>query len=83
MPDQLKLPFYLWMRATVAALIRWTYGLTVSLVTVGHYLKAWGMSPQKPVRRAYERQDAAITRWLTQKYPARAWQAKRERAVLY
>ena len=41
------------------------------------------MSPQKPVRRAYERQDAAITRWLTQEYPALARQAQRERAVLY
>jgi len=40
MPDQLKLPFYLWTRAAVAALIRRTYGLKVSLVTVGRYLKA-------------------------------------------
>ena len=66
MPDQLKLPFYLWTRAAVAALIRRLYGLKASLVTIGRYLKAWGLSPQKPVRRAYERQDAAITRWLTQ-----------------
>ena len=83
MPDQLKLPFYLWTRAAVVALIRRIYGLEVSLVTVGRYLKAWGMSPQKPVRRAYERQDAAITRWLRQEYPALARRAKRERAALY
>jgi len=37
---------------------------------VGRYLKSWGMSPQKPVRRAYERNDAAIARWLRQEYPA-------------
>ena len=83
MPDQLPLPFYLWTRAAVVALIQRTDGLMVSLVTVGRYLKAWGMSPQKPVRRAYERQDAAIAHWLTQEYPALARQAKRERAVLY
>jgi transposase len=83
MPDQLKLPFYLWTRGAVAALIRRTYGRQVSLVTVGRYLTAWGMSPQKPARRAYERKDRAITRWLTQEYPALARQAKRERAVLY
>lgn len=82
MPDQLKLPFYLWTRAAVSVLLRRIYGLEVSLVTVGRYLKAWGMSPQKPVRRAYERQDAAITRWLRQEYPALARQAKRERAAL-
>lgn len=83
MPDQLRLPFYLWTRAAVAALIRREYGIELSLVTVGRSLTAWGMSPQKPVRRAYERKDTAITRWLTQEYPALARQAKREHAVMY
>ena len=83
MPDQLKLPFYLWTRAAVAGLIAREYGIEVSLVTVGRYLKAWGLSPQRPVRRAYERSDAAIARWLKQEYPAIARQAKREKAVIY
>ncbi|MEO7861609.1 MAG: winged helix-turn-helix domain-containing protein [Nitrospirales bacterium] len=64
LPDQLTLPFYLWTRAAVASLIVREYGIEVSLVTVGRYLRAWGLSPQKPVRRAYERNDVAIARWL-------------------
>ena len=83
MPDQLKLPFYLWTRAAVAQLIAREYGKRVSLSTVGRYLKAWGMSPQKPVRRAYERNDEAIARWLKREYPAIARQAKREKAAIY
>jgi transposase len=83
MPDQLKLPFYLWTRAAVASLIAREYGIAVSLVTVGRYLWAWGLSPQKPVRRAYERNDAAIARWLKQEYPAIARQARREKATIY
>lgn len=83
MPDQLKLPFYLWTRAAVASLIRREYGIEVSLTTLGRYLAAWGMSPQKPVRRAYERNDAAIARWLSEEYPAIAREAKRESAVIY
>jgi transposase len=83
MPDQLKLPFYLWTRAAVASLIQREYGIVVSLVTVGRYLNAWGMSPQKPVRRAYERNDTAITRWLKQDYPALVRQAKQDHAVIY
>jgi transposase len=83
MPDQLKLPFYLWTRAAVASLIAREYGIAVSLVTVGRYLRSWGLSPQKPVRRAYERNDAAIARWLKREYPAIARQAKREHAVIY
>ncbi len=48
LPDQLKLPFYLWTRAAVASLIAREYGISVSLVTMGRYLRAWGLSPQKP-----------------------------------
>lgn len=83
LPDQLKLPFYLWTRAAVASLMAREYGIAVSLVTVGRYLRAWGLSPQKPVRRAYERKEAAIARWLKQEYPAIARQAKRDKATIY
>lgn len=83
MPDQLKLPFYLWTRAAVAALIEREYDVVGSLTTVGRYLNAWGMSPQKPVRRAYERNDMAIARWLREEYPAIARQAKRDGATIY
>ncbi len=83
MPDQWKLPFYLWTRAAVASLIAREYGIEVSLVTVGRYLKAWGMSPQKPIKRAYERNDRAIARWLKEEYPLIARQAKREKAAIY
>ncbi|MHB8454706.1 MAG: IS630 family transposase [Acidiferrobacterales bacterium] len=83
MPDPLKLPFYLWTRAAVARLIQREYGIEISLVTVGRYLQAWGLSPQKPVRRAYERNDVAIAAWLSREYPAIARQAKREKAAIY
>jgi transposase len=83
LPDQLKLPFYLWTRAAVVALIRREYGIEVSRVTVGRYLKRWGLSPQKPVRRAYERDEVDIARWLKHDYPAIARQAKREKATIY
>jgi len=83
LPDQLKLPFYLWTRAAVVSLIEREYGIGISLTSVGRYLKRWGMSPQKPVRRAYERNDEAIARWLRHEYPAIARQAKREKAAIY
>ncbi len=83
LPDQLKLPFYLWTRAAVLTLIDREYGVTLSLTTVGRYLSGWGMSPQKPVRRAYERNDAAIARWLRTEYPAIRRHAKGEKAAIY
>lgn len=83
MPDQLKLPFYLWTRVAVVQLIAKIYGLRLSLTSVGRYLKAWGLSAQKPVRRAYERNEGAIARWLAADYPAIARQAKRAKATIY
>jgi transposase len=83
MPDQMKLPFYLWTREAVAQLIEREYEISVSRTTIGRYLKAWGMSAQKPVRRAYERNDEAIERWLKEDYPALVQDARREKATLH
>src|SRR6202162_1927110 len=82
-PDQLSLPFALWTREAVQELLSRKFDVQVSVWTVGRYLKAWGMTPQKPVRRAYERNDAAIKRWLGAEYPALVGDAKRERATIY
>jgi len=53
-PDQLSLPFALWTREAVQQLLSRRFDVEVSVWTVGRYLRAWGLTPQKPVRRAYE-----------------------------
>jgi transposase len=83
MPDQLKLPFYLWTREAVGLLIGREYGVALSRATIGNYLKAWGLTPQKPVRRAYERDDVQIAKWLDEQYPQIARRAKRNKALIY
>lgn len=77
-PDQLKLPFALWTREAVRQLIEQTYGINMPIRTVGHYLKQWGFTPQKPVRRAYERCDKKVKKWIDEEYPALAQRAKEE-----
>jgi len=67
-PDQLKLPGFLWTRALVRDLIRQRFGVEVGEDTAGRYLRAWGMSPHKPMRRAYEQSDEAVRRWLEERY---------------
>jgi transposase len=81
-PDQLKLPGFLWTRALVRELIARELGVDVSEDTVGRYLRAWGMSPQKPMRRAYEQSDEAVRRWLEVDYPALVTRAYRQRAEI-
>ncbi len=53
-PDQLKLDYALWTRQSVRELILHEIGIELSVRTVGNYLKRWGMTPQKPQKRAYE-----------------------------
>jgi len=81
-PDQLLLPFALWTREAVVALIEKRTGRVVSVWTAGRYLKRWGMTPQRPVRRAYERDPAAVTAWLEEEYPAIRARAKAEKALI-
>jgi len=82
-PDQLTLPFALWTREAVAQLIERRFGVRLSIWTVGRALARWGFTPQKPVRRAFERDPEAVRRWLDEVYPTIRAQAKRERAELF
>lgn len=83
MPDQLKLPFVLWTRAAVRDLIADRYKITLSLVTVGNYLRGWGFTAQKPVRRSYSQDAEAVKRWREVEYPAIAKRAKKEGAAIF
>jgi transposase len=82
-PDQLKLPFALWTREAVQQLLADRFGLAVSVWTVGRYLAKWNLTPQKPLRRAYERDPIAVQHWLDEEYPAIAKQAKAENAEIH
>ena len=82
-PDQLKLPFMLWTREAVCELLRERFGLSVSVWTAGRYLKSWGFTPQKPVRRAFEQNPEAVQRWLDEEYPAIEKAAKKAGAEIY
>lgn len=82
-PDQLKMPFALWTREAVRDLIHMRFGIRYSLGMVGRLLRRWGFTPQKPVTRAYERNDERIRDWLEREYPALRRRAKRENAEIY
>ena len=51
-PDQLRLPFALWTRQAVRQWLSARFDIEVSVWTVGRYLAHWGLTPQKPLRRA-------------------------------
>jgi len=82
-PDQLRLPFAFWTREAVQELLKRRFEVDVSVWTVGRYLRAWGFTPQEPLRRAYERDEAAVRRWLEREYPAIRARAKRLGAEIH
>ena len=82
-PEQLKLDFALWTRAAVMLLIECEYGIRIPVRSVGEYLKRWGFTPQKPIRRAYEQSPVAIQKWLDETYPAIKQRAKEEEAEIH
>ena len=58
------------------ALIARETGVWLTLSVVGRYLRGWGFTAQRPMRRATERQDEAVRAWLVNTYPAIARKAQ-------
>ena len=82
-PDELGLPFALWSRAAVGLLIARRCGVALAVRTVGKSLARWGFTAQKPLRRAYEQDPAAVRRWLRRDYPEIAARARRVRGIIF
>ena len=82
-PRQLKFEFALWTRAMVREMIRREFGVNLSEVSVGRLLKNLGLSPQRPVRRAIERDELSVVKWMAEDYPAIRKLAKEHNAEIY
>ena len=82
-PRQYGLDFGLWTRRIVALLIERKFGVRLGVTAVGALLAKLGLTPQKPLQRAYQRDPQAIERWQREIYPALARRAKREGADIF
>jgi transposase len=69
-PQGLDIPSALWTRQAVQELIAQHVGTRMPIRTVGEYLRRWGYTPQKPVRKAYKQDPKAVAEWLETRYPA-------------
>lgn len=82
-PLQYGLDFGLWTRQIVSILIKQKFGVRMGVTTVGMLLAKLGLTPQKPLQRAYQRDPQAIERWQRESFPAIAAKAKRQGAQIF
>jgi transposase len=82
-PRQHGFDFGLWTRRIVQNLILEKMGVELCLTSVGKLLASLGITPQKPLRRAYERDPLAVERWRMEDYPKLRKRAKKLGAMIF
>lgn len=83
-PSEVGVDSYaLWTREAIVALVKKRYRISLPTRTMGHYLKRWGFTPQRPLKRAYERDPEAIERWKRVEFPRIVRLAKQQRAEIH
>ena len=82
-PMQMKFAFALWTREMVATLIQDRFTIKLSAASVGRLLAQLGITCQKPLHRAMERDEALVQRWLKTEYPMIKNMARTQGADIY
>src|SRR6266700_2179882 len=68
-PRQLQFDYALWTREIIRDLIGREFGVTYTLQGLGKLLSRLGLSPQRPLVRAYEQDPERVRRWKEVEYP--------------
>jgi transposase len=82
-PRQHGFDFGLWTRKVVAAMVVARFGVSLGVTAVGRMLATLGITPQKPLRRAYERDPEAVEAWKSNVYPGLKKRARQRGAYIF
>ena len=81
-PRQLNFPFALWTLKMVGGLIERRFGVKLSRWSIARLLRQLGLSPQRPLFRAWQQDAERVRRWKEEEYPALKRKAKVHGAVI-
>ena len=82
-PLQLQFTFALWTAKMVGALIERQFGIRYSKASVCRLLNQLGLTPQRPLWRAYQQSQDQVQRWLDEQYPAIQKRARKDNARIF
>jgi transposase len=82
-PLQLKFTFALWTAKMIGQVIHQQFGIKLSKASVCRLLNHLGLTPQRPVWRAYQQKPEEVQRWLNEEYPRIKQMAKRQKAIIF
>ena len=82
-PDELGLPGQLWTLKKVCEYVRKAYGKKMSDGCASDYMRRWGLSCRRPVKRARKQDAVQVQRWKEEEYPAIEQRAREESAAIY
>ena len=82
-PKEFGLPGELWTLKKVCAYVRKMYGKKMTVGCASDYMQRWGMSCQRPVKRARKQDAQRVEKWKREEYPDIMKQAQEEDADIY
>jgi transposase len=82
-PQQMNFEFALWTREMIQKIIKDKFQLKLSLKAVGRLLAQLGLTCQKPLYKAIQKNESLVKRWLKKIYPEIKSRAKSEKADIY
>ena len=82
-PMQMTFAFALWTTGMIATLIYRRFGVRLSRSSVSRLLNQLGLSPQRPLWRAYQQNAEDVQHWLKRDFPRIVDLARREHAQIY
>jgi transposase len=81
-PRQYGFESGLWTRRIVQTMVREKFGIKLCLPSIGKMLAQLELTPQKPLRRAYERDSKAIRQWMENTFPKLLERAHKRQASI-